>query len=232
VFLLRPARLDDLPEILVLARMLNSLNLPPSEWFLRERIERSVESFERLGAPSVESEYQFVIENGDGRPAGTCAVLSKHGTPEMPHFYLEVGTEERSSRTIGVRAVHVTLKLRKSTEGPTELGALILHPDARGGSGSAGRLLSWGRFSFVGLHRACFEDELIAEMRAHRAALRGGRPEERRRQELHPRPLPTGQDLRVAARSGRGGPPRAGPPRHARRGSYARAGGPGVERPD
>jgi arginine N-succinyltransferase len=36
----------------------------------------------------------------------------------------------------------------------------------RGRSGSPGRLLSWGRFSFIGTHRECFEDELIAEMRA------------------------------------------------------------------
>jgi arginine N-succinyltransferase len=166
VYLLRPARGSDLPVLLELAVFLNSFNLPAEEGFLRERLERSDRAFGEPAPPSEDREYQFMLEAADGRAIGTSAILSKHGTPDMPHFYLEVGEEERYAESIDVRARHVTLRLGRSTDGPTELGSLVLHPDARGQPGSPGKLLSWGRFAYIAMHRECFEAEVIAEMRA------------------------------------------------------------------
>jgi arginine N-succinyltransferase len=166
MFRLRPARLSDLEAILELAAFLDSPNLPADAAFLRGRLSRAEESFEKGGPPSAEREYQLALEDERGRVLGTSAILSKHGTPGMPHTYLQVGREARESRRLGVRTEHVTLRLGHSTDGPSELGALILHPEARGRPGAPGKLLSWGRFAFIARHRDRFCDEVLAEMRA------------------------------------------------------------------
>jgi len=166
MFLLRPARVSDLPAILELARYLDSPNLPNDEAFVSRRLERSERSFRAPGPPGPEAEYQFALADDSGQVVGTCAVLSKHGTPEMPHLFLRVGEETRFSESTGVRVTHTTLQLGASHDGPTELGSLILHPSARGRPGWPGKLLSWGRFAFIARHRSSFESKILAEMRA------------------------------------------------------------------
>lgn len=166
MFLMRPAGPDDLPEILELARYLDSPNLPAEEGFLARRLERTEPAFRSLGPPSAEAEYQFALVDETERVVGTCVILSKHGTQEMPHLYLRVREEERRSESLGVSVRHVTLQLGASYDGPSELGALILHPDARGRPGQPGKLLSWGRFAFMARHPSAFEQNVLAEMRA------------------------------------------------------------------
>jgi len=166
VFLMRPAAPGDLDAILELARFLDSPNLPHDAEFVRRRLERSERAFRAPGPPDPEREYQFALVDGADRVIGTSAVISKHGTPGMPHMFLRVGEETRASATTGVRVTHTTLQLGASTDGPTELGSLVLHPGARGKPGSPGKLLSWGRFAYVARHRASFERRILAEMRA------------------------------------------------------------------
>ena len=163
---MRPARAADLPALLELAELLDSPNLPYDEAFLRRRLERSERAFRTPGPPHAEREYQFVLVDDASRVVGTSAILSKHGTPEMPHLFLRVGQETRVSSSTGVRVTHTTLQLCASYDGPTELGSLVLRPDARGRPGWPGKLLSWGRFAFIARHRGCFERTLLAEMRA------------------------------------------------------------------
>jgi arginine N-succinyltransferase len=166
VFLLRPAGPPDFEAIFELAGHLDSPNLPRDEAFLRARLERSRLAFAQPGPPCAEREYQFALAEPGGRVVGTCAILSKHGTRSSPHVYLEVGEEERYSASVGVAMRHVVLQLRATWDGPTELGSLVLHPDVRGCAGGPGKLLSWGRFAYIARHRASFERELLAEMRA------------------------------------------------------------------
>jgi arginine N-succinyltransferase len=166
MFLLRPAGPADLDAILALARLLDSPNLPYDRAFIAGRLARSERSFESPAPPSAEREYQFALVDEGGAVVGTSAVLSKHGTPEMPHLYLRVGEETRHSPSTGVRVTHTTLQLGASRDGPTELGSLILHPDARRRPGWPGKLLSWGRFAYVARHRPSFEPRILAEMRA------------------------------------------------------------------
>ena len=166
MFLLRPAGVGDLEAILELARLLDSPNLPYDPAFVRARLERSERSFRTPGPASPEREYQFALADETGRVVGTSAVISKHGTHEMPHVYLRVGEETRSSATTGIRVTHTTLQLAASRDGPTELGSLVLRPEARGAPGSPGKLLSWGRFAYIARHRNSFEARILAEMRA------------------------------------------------------------------
>jgi arginine N-succinyltransferase len=166
VFLLRPAVPSDLEAILGLAGFLDSPNLPCDETFVRARLERSQLAFSHPGPPGAEREYQFALVEPGGRIVGTCAIISKHGTRAGPHVYLEVDEEERYSASIGVWMRHRVFELRATWDGPTELGSLVLHPDVRGRAGAPGKLLSWGRFAYVARHRASFEREVLAEMRA------------------------------------------------------------------
>ena len=163
---MRPARVSDLPAITSLAELLDSPNLPNDAAFLRRRLERSERAFAQPGPPCAEREFQFALEDDDGRVVGTSAILSKHGTPDMPHLFLRVGEETRTSASTGVRVTHTTLQLGASTDGPTELGSLVLRPEVRGRPGAPGKLLSWGRFAYIARHRACFEGRVLAEMRA------------------------------------------------------------------
>jgi hypothetical protein len=107
-----------------------------------------------------------VLVDDAARVVGTSAIISKHGTPEMPHLFLRVGQETRVSTSTGVRVTHTTLQLGASYDGPTELGSLVLRAGARGRPGWPGKLLSWGRFTFIARHRGCFEKTVLAEMRA------------------------------------------------------------------
>ncbi len=166
MFLMRPALPSDLAAIMELARHLDSPNLPNDEAFVRRRLERSERSFRAQPPPGPEAEYQFALEDDSHAVVGTCAVLSKHGTPEMPHLFLRVGEETRSSSSTGIRVTHTTMQLGALHDGPTELGSLILHPSARGRPGWPGKLLSWGRFAYIARHRASFEARILAEMRA------------------------------------------------------------------
>ena len=93
MFLLRAATRADLAALLELSRHLDSPNLPHDEAFLRARLARSELAFAEPGAPDPAREYQLVLEDASGRVVGTSAILSKHGTPELPHTYLRVRTE-------------------------------------------------------------------------------------------------------------------------------------------
>jgi len=166
VFLLRPAYPADLSELLELARLLDGPNLPPDQEFLRERLIRSEAAFESVGEPAPDREYQFVLLDHTDRVVGTSAVFSKHGSPASPHISLRVGEEVRRSPSTGIEIRHRTLQLQASEDGPSELGALILHPEVRGRPGSPGKLLSWGRLAYIARQLHCFEDSILAELRA------------------------------------------------------------------
>ncbi len=166
MYLMRPATLLDLDAIAELAIFLDSPNLPADRDFLTTRLERAERAFGHPGAPSGEREYQFALVDDSERVVGTCAILSKHGIPTMPHLFLKVGEERRHSETASRTMTHTTLQLGVSHDGPTELGALVLHPDNRGRGGRPGTLLSWGRLAYIARHRSCFESRVLAEMRA------------------------------------------------------------------
>ena len=158
MFLLRPAGVGDLEAILELARLLDSPNLPYDEAFVRARLERSERSFRAPGPASAEREYQFALADGAGRVVGTSAVISKHGTPEMPHVYLRVGDGDAYRRRApGSRSPHDLAARTPRRTGRPSSGRWCCGPRFAARRASPGKLLSWGRFAYIARHRGAFE---------------------------------------------------------------------------
>jgi arginine N-succinyltransferase len=165
VLILRPIARADLADLVALAKMLDSVNLPSDERFLEEQIEHSIRSFTGALAKGEPGLSVFVLEDLEtGRAVGTSMIVHKHGLPGAPSYWLEVSTEERRSVELDRRFVHKRLQLRMSEDGPTEIGGLILDPEYRGHPEKCGKALSIVRFAYISLHPLRFEREVVAEM--------------------------------------------------------------------
>jgi arginine N-succinyltransferase len=65
---------------------------------------------------------------------------------------------------IGTGFIHGTLKLKYDTNGPSELGGLVIDPEHRNSDARVGRQISFVRFLFLGLNKSRFKRKLIAEL--------------------------------------------------------------------
>jgi len=165
LLIIRPIAREDLDDLVALAAMLDSMNLPSDRQFLSERIEHSMRSFAGTPKPGEMGLSVFVLEDlAKHRCVGTSMILHKHGTPGAPYFWLEVSKEERRSVELGKRFVHTRLRLRSTEDGPTEIGGLILDPTYRRHPEKCGKALSIVRFAYMSLYPDRFEREVIAEM--------------------------------------------------------------------
>ncbi len=163
--ILRPAAIRDLTTLARLAGRLDTVNLPSDAVALRRMIQQSVRSFAGKVRRRAEAVYVFVAEDVTRRQiAGASVIIAKHGTPDSPHYYLEVAEEERYSRTLRRLFRHTYLHLRRSFDGPTEVGGLIVDPAYRGHPEKIGKQLSYIRFVYMGLHPDRFEPNVLAEM--------------------------------------------------------------------
>jgi arginine N-succinyltransferase len=163
-FIVRPAQREDLSQLLELARQFTLLNLPAEKRAIEIKIERSTGSF--AGDLSrAEAEYLFVaVDTENGDLAGSSLVLAKNGTPTSPNFSFRVLKKERFSRDLGIGFIHQILRLRANTDGPTEVGGLVVDRSYRRRPEKVGRLISLSRFIYIGMHLNSFEDELHSEM--------------------------------------------------------------------
>jgi arginine N-succinyltransferase len=161
----RPARDDDLGELLGLAASLEGTltSLPNDAGNLTARIETSLRSFDpRVRTPGPEY-YLFVLEDtATGRVLGTSAVMARVGGFD-PSYTYEVRRERYAHEPLGIDRQMEVLHLRREHKGPSEIGGLALHPDAR--ARGLGRLASLSRFLFVAAHPHRFADRIIAELR-------------------------------------------------------------------
>ena len=126
------------------------INLPPDEELISAKIESSIKSFHNPSKRLWENYYIFVLEDQQrDEVLGVSMIHAQHGTDQEPHFYLTVGQESKFSQTINTGFVHGTLKLGLDTNGPTEIGGLILNPDFRGHQEKLGKQLSYVRFLYM-----------------------------------------------------------------------------------
>ncbi len=164
-YLLRAVTHEDEPSLLELARHLNTVNLPHDRQVVRDIIDLSVRSFSRAIEDPRQREYTFVIEDLESkRVVGTSKIIAQLGRREAPYIYLDVITEEKYSATIDKHFVHTVLCIGYSYEGPTEIGGLIVHPEARKVPEKVGLMISYVRFLFMALHRGLFRNEVVAEL--------------------------------------------------------------------
>ncbi len=172
MFLIRPAGPKDFPGVFQLAKLLDSYNLPADRGFVRELLDCSEASFSgRL--PKQKARYLFVLEEikkpvpgtGSGRIVGCSLIVAKHGTPAKPHLWLGLETVKMRSRTLAVQRSHPVLRLGYTSDGPTEVGGLVVLPRYRKNPECCGLQISYVRFLYMGIHPGRFERKILVEYR-------------------------------------------------------------------
>lgn len=163
-FIVRSIRENDYEDLMALAKQFTLLNLPAEPKVLKQKIKTSLQSF--AGELKKEkAEYLFVLEDIDlQRVIGTCLILAKHGTEKYPHYYFKILERKRQSPNLGVGFIHNVLRLGEDTNGPTEIGGLLLDRSYRRRPEKLGRLLSLSRFVYMGLMPQSFEEEVLCEL--------------------------------------------------------------------
>jgi arginine N-succinyltransferase len=165
MLLLRDAQRSDLPGLAALAGELDSVNLPDDPRALGQIVGRSVGSFSGRIAHPLDRAYVFVAEAPrGGRLVGTSMVIAKHGTHASPCTFFTVSEKEHYSSTLRRHFRHTVLSLGYHFDGPTEIGGLVVRPEARGGAERAGRQLSYVRFLYMAMHRRHFRATVLAEL--------------------------------------------------------------------
>jgi arginine N-succinyltransferase len=165
MYVLRSVRPDDLKNLYKLSNIMTFINLPPDEDLIREKINSSIQSFHNPSKNLYENYYIFVLEDEErDEVLGVSMIHAQHGTDQEPHFYLSVGQESKFSNTINTGFVHGTLKLGLDTNGPTEIGGLILNPEFRGHKEKLGKQLSFVRFLYMAENQNRFKPMIHSEL--------------------------------------------------------------------
>jgi len=167
MFVLRPARESDLPRLVALAHSTGGglTTLPPNEDFLAERIDDSLHAFSaRVRRPGCEF-YLFVLEDTTtDEVAGVSGIAARVGGFE-PWYSYEIRRERFVHKPLKIDREIPALHLKQEHRGPSEICSLFLHANRR--RGGLGRLLSLGRFLFIGAFPKRFTETVIAEMRGY-----------------------------------------------------------------
>jgi arginine N-succinyltransferase len=148
-----------------LARFLNTVNLPNDRAAIARILDLSERSFSGQIQDPREREYVFLLYDREHQRAiGSSMIVAQLGRPGEPYIYLDVDREERYSDTLRRHFIHQVLTVRYSYAGPTELGGLVVHPAYRASVERFGTLISFVRFLFIAMHRALFQEQLLAEL--------------------------------------------------------------------
>ncbi|MBI3557365.1 MAG: arginine N-succinyltransferase [Deltaproteobacteria bacterium] len=131
----------------------------------REKVRNSLDSFADKIVNKMDCKYIIVAEDTEKKHlCGVSMVAAQHGTEETPHFFFEVDNEQKFSQTINTGFIHGTLKLKYDTNGPTEIGGLLVDPEYRNFEERIGRQVSFVRFLYMGIHKAKFKRRVLAEL--------------------------------------------------------------------
>lgn len=163
-FYVREVQYDDLEQLVDLAQQFHLLNLPGNKKILSQKIEKSVQSF--AGALSKgDSEYLFVlIDDEEERLVGSSLIMAKHGTDEIPHSYFKILKRDHFSEALGLGFIHQVLRFQMDTDGPTEIGGLLVDKGYRRRPEKLGKQISLMRFNYIATHRDRFEDRILCEL--------------------------------------------------------------------
>ena len=165
MFRLRSAQISDIHDLFELSQMLSFINLPADKNFLKKKIKISLNSFAGLNRRLEDNTYIFVLEDMKNKKViGTSMIHGKHGTEASPHFFFKVSQERKYSTSIHTGFTHGTLTFGFETDGYSEIGGLMLHPDYRNNQQKLGKQLSYVRFLYMALNRDKFTDYIHTEL--------------------------------------------------------------------
>lgn len=165
MIILRNAVKDDVSQIAQLTSVPGFLNLKGSEDEISLSIEISEDSFYGRVKNVEDCKFIFVAEDTTSKKVvGVSMIASKHGTLESPHFYFQVEEEEKFSQTIKRGFIHKTIELKYETEGPSEIGSLVINPEYRNTQERVGKQISYVRFLYAGIFKNKFQKKIIAEL--------------------------------------------------------------------
>ena len=164
MLLIRDVNAGDLDGLTAVACHLDSVNLPNDRDRLRAIIAASEDSF-RGRRDVADRRFVFVlVDPSDGRLLGTSMIFAQHGSRRSPHVFFDVLDEERYSQTLDRHFNHRVLRIGFSYNGLTEIGGLVVLPEARRHPEQLGKLLFGVRFLYIALHRAMFRDDVLSEL--------------------------------------------------------------------
>ena len=165
MFALRPVKLSDAEDLFTLSQLYVFISLPSDKDLILKKIKSSVKAFEKASKNISEDTYIFVLEDlSKSKVIGCSMIHAQHGTVEEPHFYLTVSQENKFSESINTGFIHGTLKLGYDTNGPTEIGGLILDPSYRKNNNKLGKQLSFIRFLYMALNPKKFKPLIHSEL--------------------------------------------------------------------
>ena len=145
-FRVRRSRLDDLDELYDLTKQFGLLNLPSDKRRLLAKLEKSDSSF-RGELEKTKAEYLFILEDCEEKKViGSSLIMAKHGSSEIPHSAFQVYKRSHYSDDLGIGFIHQVLKLKIDTDGPTEIGGLLVDKSYRSRPEKLGKLISLFRF--------------------------------------------------------------------------------------
>ncbi len=163
-FIIRASRAEDINQLTDLAKQFNLLNLPGDKKVIAEKIHRSEASFAGK-LPKNKTEYVFVLEDTEEKLiVGSSLIIAKHGSDEVPHCYFKILKRDHFSKDLGIGFIHQVLRFQLDTDGPTEIGGLLVDKTYRRRPERLGKQISLGRFVFMGLHPERFEERVLCEL--------------------------------------------------------------------
>ncbi|MDZ4662630.1 MAG: arginine N-succinyltransferase [Pseudomonadota bacterium] len=164
-FLIRSVETGDLEALYDLANQFNLLNMPADKTLLSQKITRSLLSFS--GELKIDkAEYLFVIQDSQikNRVLGCSQIIAKHGNPGMPHYSFQILKVNKFSEDLGIGFIHKVLRFKENTDGPTEIGGLLVDKAMRRRPEKLGRQISLIRFLFMAMHREKFKNRVLCEL--------------------------------------------------------------------
>jgi arginine N-succinyltransferase len=163
-FIMRPIHTDDLEQLQDLAQQFHLLNLPGNKKVLEEKIEKSMASFS-FDLTKEQSEYLFVVEDLEERLiVGSSLIMGKHGTFNTPHSYFKVLKRDHFSQDLGIGFINQVLRFQMDTDGPTEIGGLLVNKLYRRRPEKLGKQISLIRFLYMANHLNRFEERVTCEL--------------------------------------------------------------------
>lgn len=163
-FKVRAARAEDWLDLLILAKQFTLLSLPADERIIKTKIENSITSFN--GKASLDDAgFLFVCEDLETHKVIACSqIKSKKGTQSSPCYSFRVLKKEHFSPDLSMGFIHQILRLKIDSNGPSEIGGLIVDRNYRGRPEKIGKLISLARFMYIKHCPNQFESHLLAEL--------------------------------------------------------------------